>query len=225
MLITSKFHDYYDSASTYGIDKTIVYNRTRRELVDPDKIGIYSRDFTIKSGKGSGNWSTDYFLIGFCGNSFPCIRVTGKSFGVSVVLVDDYFYDMESLTNATAPYGADEYISNQYTVWRPHYHHGLWFDTEVPDDAFRKYNSPILVYHRNRNSNYILTVNPKLSDFKFMRMKDPHTAFQEIQQYLSGVLGSPEKETVTISDKDMAVSKGFDKWSFKKPPGKKVKWR
>ena len=36
MLIISKFHDYYDSAIAYGVDKECVYNR-KTEIIDKNK--------------------------------------------------------------------------------------------------------------------------------------------------------------------------------------------
>ena len=35
--------------------------------------------------------------------------------------------------------------------------------------------------------------------------------------YISGVIGTGEKDTIKISDKDMRDAKGFDDWSFKNP--------
>jgi hypothetical protein len=46
-------------------------------------------------------------------------------------------------------------------------------------------------------------------------------AFQEIQMFISGVLGIDENPTVEVSDKDKIISRGFDyKWSFRKEPKK-----
>ena len=59
--------------------------------------------------------------------------------------------------------------------------------------------------------------NPVLKDFQFFRAVSTYQAFQEISMYISGVIGVGEKNTVTISDKDMRDAKGFDDWSFKNP--------
>ena len=45
---------------------------------------------------------------------------------------------------------------------------------------------------------------------------DAYGIYQEIEMYMGGVLGSQEKETIEISDKDKRDSKGFDNYSFKK---------
>ena len=46
---------------------------------------------------------------------------------------------------------------------------------------------------------------------------DTYTAYQEIQMLL-GNLAQPNKPIPEIPDKDMVSIKGFDKWSFRKPP-------
>jgi hypothetical protein len=62
--------------------------------------------------------------------------------------------------------------------------------------------------------------NPKLKDWQFYRIVDTYTAYQEVFMYL-GSLAVPLKEIPEISDKIMRDAKGFDEWSFKKPPSKK----
>ena len=70
------------------------------------------------------------------------------------------------------------------------------------------------------NSTWMI-VNPKLADFEFWKIKDPFTAFQEIQQYISGVLGTDINEPVVTEDKYKIIAAGFDlKSSFRKDPGK-----
>jgi len=60
-----------------------------------------------------------------------------------------------------------------------------------------------------------------LKQYAFARMADPFTAFQEIQMYISGVLGTNENDMVQISDTDMRDAKGHDNMSFKKYPTKR----
>jgi hypothetical protein len=62
-----------------------------------------------------------------------------------------------------------------------------------------------------------------LKDVEFFRVFDPHTTYQEIFMYISGVLGGNMKEIPEMSDDDMRDSKGFDKWSFRKEPSSKKK--
>ena len=42
------------------------------------------------------------------------------------------------------------------------------------------------------------------------------SCFQEIDMFLSGIMQSPEKKMVNLTDKDMRDKKGFNDMSFKK---------
>ena len=67
-------------------------------------------------------------------------------------------------------------------------------------------------------TNEKIILNANLKDYRFAKIKDPFTAFQDIMMYISGVLGVGEPEMVEISNNDMRDKKGFDDWSFKKHP-------
>ena len=55
-----------------------------------------------------------------------------------------------------------------------------------------------------------------LKDYEFYKKFDSFAAFQEIQMFLSGVLGNKENEIIVVSDKDKIAQHGFDKFSFRK---------
>ena len=64
-------------------------------------------------------------------------------------------------------------------------------------------------------------LNPHYNDYEFYKVFDSFTAFQEIQMFMGGVLGSGEKEIVEVADKYKIGQHGFDKWSFRREPDKK----
>lgn len=66
-----------------------------------------------------------------------------------------------------------------------------------------------------------VTLNPNLEAIEFYKVKNPFEAYQEIEQFLSGILGMNDPEMIQIADEDMIVKKGFNKMSFRKPPGKR----
>lgn len=61
-----------------------------------------------------------------------------------------------------------------------------------------------------------LVTNPCLKDFQFYRVKDAFTVYQELDMFISGVLGHPGVPLIEITDKDRIQQHGFDKWSFRK---------
>ena len=89
-------------------------------------------------------------------------------------------------------------------------------------DIHRKFNTPIFMYHVKENKKKII-INPNLKEFKFYKVIDSFQAFQEIQMFIGGVLGSNENEMIEIADKYKIKKHGFDKWSFRKEPQKKKK--
>jgi hypothetical protein len=59
MRIISKFHDYYDGGSIYGIDKSTIYVREQSEIILPP-----ADERNIKLNKFDA-------VIGFCGKIYP----------------------------------------------------------------------------------------------------------------------------------------------------------
>lgn len=220
MLIISKFHDYYDSAMGMGIDKTVVYNRT---VKDDREERRYHR-YQLHSKKKS--WHVNIFIVGFCGELYPCIKLTEdlihnpKSF---------FFYELNKLET----FIVEEEISiDVKRRWRgivsiPHarmnntYARQDWFDLKTHtdkklDSKFEQEKCPVFMWTKRG-----MVWNPNLKDIGFQKVIDPYTAFQEVYMYISGVLGTNENEMVTISDEDKLHKKGFFEWSFKKLPGGK----
>jgi hypothetical protein len=60
--------------------------------------------------------------------------------------------------------------------------------------------------------------NPRLADFGFQRKLDAFSTFQELSMYLGGVLGRSAPPMLSVSDEIRASKKGFDEWSFRRPP-------
>jgi len=107
---------------------------------------------------------------------------------------------------------------------------------------FIEYKSPVLVFcggnnwsspiHKTYSDKHIpeittaesyLVVNPFLKNLDFFRVMDSFTAMQEIHMYLNGTLSSQVDPVMPVgSDEVLAASKGFDKYSFRKPKTKGV---
>lgn len=95
-------------------------------------------------------------------------------------------------------------------------------------DIFYKFKVPIFLIHiydrrssskfnYNKEFDYII-LNPNLEQFGFQRIKDPYTVFQEIEMFISGVLGIGEPNTVEVSNENRITKHGFDDYSFRKRP-------
>lgn len=99
------------------------------------------------------------------------------------------------------------------------------------DDLHFKFDVPVFVIAtigggfksgRQRDREKGVIKNPVLKDYEFAHVKDPFTAYQEIDMYISGVLGGKSPRMQEISDEVMKQQKGFGhKYAFKTMPTKK----
>jgi len=230
VLIVSKFHDYYDTAIAYGIDKECVYNRKTEELNKPkhprhEIVEFNNKDYSFK-------FTTQ--TIGFCGDIYRCIIVKQQgNYSISDEIVTLAFYDAKSVIEYMKEHKIG--LSGRRSRWRWNsWSRNNWnseeevnnyYEREIKQetyDIFQELKVPVFLLHGNCR-----TINPCLKDFKFGKIKDSVTTFQEIHQYIAGVLGTNENETVEITDKVRSQQHGYDKWSFRTMPGdsKKAKKR
>lgn len=227
MLIVSKYKDYYDTVQSLGVDKTCVYNRTEVDIeLDYDffkslrtgkKVG--KLPFMVPTYEIIDNVYYYFFVIGFCGKIYYGYEWTDPKTYATMVS-----YDLDSL---------DERLKRKKSFrWSMRWAEFNLSDVRKEegkrfDDFFIQHGAPIFIVRNKRVTHRhsdILTLNPKLKDFGFVKIKDVYTAYQEVYSYLSGVLGTKEKETVEVSERDKLLGKGFDpKWSFRNPEPPKRK--
>lgn len=225
MKIISDFKDYYDSAIGFGgIDNSIIYNRKTIEINDEsymepfiiDKLSKfrYWSKFGIKPNFDDFNYYS-INIIGFCGKFYLCLKIKYLDGTESVIWNEDKISELliddswkKKPTNKNIKSLLDK-IKNYNNL-----------------EIFRKYNSPYFVLESTRVSwNYRriipdsdkLIVNPNLNNYKFQNKFEPYSAFQEIEMFISGVLGTSENKIIEIEDKYKIQSHGFDQWSFKNP--------
>lgn len=234
MLIVSKFRDFYDTASIYGVDKTCVYKREEQSiLIKEPQYSYNDKDrwpYVEHLQSRTAEYEAYKLLVGFCGEICPLIYFEKNK------LEEFYFYDQESLSEFLAA----EEIGERRKYWYSERDMRVtdsramnrFFDQDTWSGKFDKkfydHNCPVFLYGRLDNQKLEITLNPCLKDIRFMTVKDPQTAYQDVYMYLSGVLGAPLPPKEKIDDKVMAASKGHDgEYSFKKPPGKRGKnrWR
>lgn len=250
-----KQSDYYDSVQAYGLDESIVYVRTQREVFEPElrsamgldaevngfadallkklatqEIETSKRWFMRRRYRSfSGELSFEFFIIGFCGKFFPCVRIekftprSSHDFPSSANMKSMCFYPGDKVLIPGSFHKYKDEKGKEKDIKR--IERFLKIEFKETDDIFHYFKAPIVAF--NITDFYSLdmitaraVVNPLLSEFKFGRVKDAYSAFQDIAQYIAGVLGDLSEDMVSISDKDMRDAKGFDDWSFKTRPSK-----
>jgi hypothetical protein len=242
MYIISKRKDYYDGvAGTTGIDKTIVYNRQIIEIEEENYPKVFQRynAFTNKNPspfnkigsidikheiRAAGVYEhAAIFIIGFCGKLYVGCKLYSEgekklSYG-NKELITTITYDMENLKGLIRDYG-----------WSGKFEDNLNYVLSYnPIEFFREFNAPVFVYDtdygrtcvpfKHWDNNHKFFINPLLKEYQFYKVFNAVQAFQEIQMFLSGVLGAGEKEICEVADKYKITQHGFDyKYSFRKEP-------
>lgn len=233
MYIISKYKDFYDGvAGTFGIDKTIVYNREKNEIEFKSTPAIFHDSinksplwnlgsFYLKKEHRLKYELYGHFIVGFCGKLYIGWKLYSKN-------NKNYYSYNDIITKIT--------YNNNYikTILEPKSWYGM-LDDDIryvlnynPIQIFRDFNTPVFIcdydynrtdftsYYNRRNPKFF--INPVLKDYKFYRVFNAVQAFQEISMFIGGVLGSKEKEIIEIADKYKIAQHGFDKWSFRKEP-------
>lgn len=239
--IVSKYHDYYDSVMAHGQDQTTVYVRTPKEVDNEDLlIRLRARDeFLNFQTPYELNYQRPDNLIQMLWFRPFYLVVAGKRYRGLVCFisepwhkpsmlasfkVDDFCYSFEHLTQYLLKYRFTPRALFTFRKWVKNIevdklktflsHQG----TDELASEMAKHRVVIASEHcDNQNGSYWM-LNESLQHFKFYRVMDSFTLYQELDMYISGVLGQQAKEIITISDKDRIPQHGFDKYSFRKLP-------
>lgn len=229
MKIISKFHDYYDSASIF-YDPTVIFKRETKLLSLKDlNLTLPFKDFSGLMSKNDRNiiekMDASVRFLYFCGKIYPLYvlekyilileeqngvfkrfpkfytKFNDKSYSKSLedLIVEASKENLKKHYNFNSEYKEIEYNLEKIKGY------------EVNPDIFRAVGSPYFITHGSS-----VIINPVLNELTKNLKMDASFIYQEIEMYMSGVLGSVEKKPLEISDKDKRDSKGFDDYSFKK---------
>jgi hypothetical protein len=236
MRIVSEFHDFYDTVQATGQDQTLVYLRTRKEV----KLEHNSFPFPVFEGR-YWDWCHKgvpvvQIVVGFCGKVYPILQLshqrlsqpipsTALCYTLSEVdtFIEHHFKQREIETYRSKPrrWG----LAGNWPREQRRENFEEFFDSYAAKQSafghlFVDNRCPILVastWMGRRNREYKIVYNECLKELEFFRIMNTFTAYQELQMYF-GAMAQPNKPIPDISDKDMVSIKGFDKWSFRKPP-------
>ena len=241
MYIISKFKDYYDGAVGMGIDKTIVYERHLRQEQIPDelndlfdKYGNYSLYRETIGNILKGNYNTRLVHIGFCGKIYIGLVITKEvpdgQFLTKRVHKIHWDYDkIRKLLKKDVKKSKYSWFRNQQSELELFNNYVIKINSYDATEWFRKFNTPIFAvgvppiddYQWYNNEDGDIYINPILKDYQFAKVFDPYTAFQEVQMYVSGVLGVNKDGTeFPATEKEKVAQHGMNKWSFRRPSRK-----
>ena len=236
MKLISKFNDYYDIGISYGIDPNVVYQREETEIVKSDVlnyIGLNATDtvryidlvskMTAQSEVFSetNNWfaifgmNPNCIVMGFCGWWYFGVVLPSKGYIDTIVYWDKSDRAIDEIEK--------KYWNDR---WEGEKKDALRFLKKKPVyniDPFIHFETPIIFLdNKSRKSeNFLVYKDINLSEYGFANVVDPWTAFQEVNMFVTGIMGQSIPSTVQVSDTDLRDAKGFDNMSFKKPKQKR----
>jgi hypothetical protein len=238
--IISEFHDYYEAVQATGQDQTVVYLRTRKEAeLDRNTFPFPIFEGTPFAWEPKGV-AIAQIVAGFCGEVYPILRLSHQRRSESspssalcyTLLEVDAFIERRFKQREIENYRSKPRrwrFADKWPRAQRREKFEEFFDTYAAKQSafgqlFVDSRCPILVASTwwdtskaRRNRQYKIVYNECLRELEFFRMIDTFTAYQELQMYF-GALAQPNKPIPDIPDKDMVSIKGFDKWSFRKPP-------
>jgi hypothetical protein len=234
MRIIADQKDYYDCIQAAGQDRTLLYIRTPETI----EVGHWTKPFGFywsvhDAVVGRTPVRVTEHVIGFCGKIYPVVQIaTGDApadrvFCFSLDEVDSFVEQHLTPTEHAVYLGTrrrrrsmfirfDQVISRWTTSQ-------FFDDCKAAQDQHRAFfedkRCPIFVATPGSSGTQgRIVYNSLLRPYEFYRVIEPYRAFQEIAMFLAN-MAQPEKPMPTIPDELKAESKGFDKWSFRRPPG------
>lgn len=230
MKIISKFHDYYDTVSVHGVSD-VYYQRAESKI--PYSGHLNELLYRMRYWHNTEFFSPCFVL--FCGKVHAMIRIKPGVHHVYPTPEPFYltcFEDWERYESKRK----NEMVDGKYPIWND-WPKGRWYSEdfikvtkagwgEILSNAatfdctelLRSVKAPVALLESNyRGDTYQLTINPQLKAFGFQKMKGPFEAYQEIDSFISGVLGTSGPQPIETSNINRLEAKGFDRiTSFRK---------
>lgn len=240
MMILSSFRDYYDSCASHGVDMTVKYHRQPRELnlraetgPDGDVIKRINSDLQrLKDKLPPLTGRIPLVYVGFCGKIYAGLRPSvdqrsGRIFRKPVALgrpersqVNRMVWDARDIhvEDLDAEHSAFSYFCRKgdKTIRQWLEIRGDGPITEAVDFFQRQRAVSFVAYDD------IIIFDPCLEDYRFQRVVGGTDAFQQIEMFITGVLGSPPNPMIELTDQDRVQAHGFDQHSFRRAPTKRV---
>lgn len=248
MLIKGKIagggKDYYDSMQAYGVDKERIYLRNTHPEKYKEGKGLATSKIGIIGFCGNlyPFYFTEIDLTMYSDDSWNHTLTKEEIAERKSKIVyipqdmkdDDLKKWMEELEEKTKSKEEKQthYKYSKYRWWRSG---NLFSDykaimnSEYLKSLFLREKEPVFFYMQGMFGynwriyrKYNILFNPMLKHFNFQQVKEPYTAYQELEMYLgSQLVEHPKTDPTTGSNEVIGRSKGFDEFSFRHPNTKK----
>lgn len=241
-------HDYYDSVLQFGLDGDIFFERTplnkaryitqeQSGFVTPFppqlgfvQVGRYNRD---KSFKFKGCEHTyESFVVWFAGERYPGVCLGMRPLKQEGEAQKKFFWGEEAFLSHLEEIGVDitkdVYTSKSDLALSVREVEKLFHQRVAKEELAWMIDNRISVAISSPHNylQYIPENKPGwfvncdgLGSMGFASCLDPYTAFQNLSQWIGGILSGQGHPMVKITDEKVILKKhGFDKQSFKHRP-------
>lgn len=245
MRIMSNFHDYYDGVQAYGHDSQKCYVRHQKVIevpkIDFPLIPVSSRNKYLRFETGFiGVAGKIYPVIEwYCASSWwgtarcgcKVLRkknVEAKEIGTTQKAIKHYEdhlrlddKKMKKLVGKRWQKKVDDDLRKLENMGQMIQDNEVFINLGVPVFVIK----PSLYYAerwtrvQKKSPTVSIILNASLKDYNFHKIMDTWTTYQEIDMFIGNVLVKDTEVNVPSgTDVDVAQSKGYDKWSFRKEP-------
>ena len=243
MRIKSDFHDFYDCAQAFGQDQSLLYVRKKIDFPLRTELKIKHLPFPAPRLSDHRGYTrvgelpsySKFYVVGVAGKVYPVFKLVWDYAEEHNKDCEVFCYslaDIEKVINSKCNKKAKEEFASPHRRNRWSYRvpvnreafEAFFAEWELEDRSialsplFKQY--PVWVIEVRRHDDWYVCYNCSLKEYKFFKVKDAVTTYQEIAMFLGG-LAVPQKPIPVPSDKDMVGIKGFDKFSFRKEPTKR----
>lgn len=212
MRIIDKNKDFYDHASAYGVDPSIVYVRKAADFTVDRKDEL--RGYYVDVKKWDETKSKHVYMVNviICGSRFKIFYTSDKFSNPSLKVPYDTKGRFLFIESIVAEYGDDidySYVNEKYNS--PIVVFGAEIVFRYKNDYSEKTDTIDYVKY---NGNYV-TVNAAI--LKYLGVQNFISAEEVWMKISNWISTRNEKEMIELSDKDKIVKAGFDKIkSFRK---------
>lgn len=236
-LVFNRFVEVFGIETLTGFEKL---DRSAWEVL-PEAMHIVLDDRSVYDSRY--RITLEYSAIGFCGRLYPFVSFVtqqegqdrqrntfyqSKSFTkhLEKLLVKfpksrfvNEFYQCEPPTSREiSNYLSHPVFQQDYVSWFQQLKAPIFLFTDDLSDYTEAKEDKVVI---NKSNLVYVVTNPVLKALEFYKVLDTYSCFQELSQFLSGVLTFREDIKDNLSDKDKIRQHGFDlKYGFRKRPEK-----
>jgi hypothetical protein len=242
-LAFDKFCVYNRDEEVVITDRPLGFDHTARELMG------YKSLYPLKFDKRAQLDSLPFIIlynvmIGYCGKLIQAYKIDfndgDKIFKTSLFYSYEELYDyLEKANEEYDIFGStnkieyqetrkytkiknlkfeNKYLMEQdFSMWFHHFAAPVFFFPVGAYDTNRYPNNLSRLCESNKKIEVI--INPVLKDLEFFKIKDPYSCYQELYQFIGGVLKQKEDYLDELADKEKAAISGIDpKYGFRIRP-------